>query len=172
MSNLLSLPARDGEAYHVVVESPRGSGVKLKYDPALQAMSVSRPLVLGLTYPFDWGFVPGTRAPDGDPVDAAVVWDVASFPGVVLKCRPLGILAVEQKGPPGTARVRNDRVVMLPLLDRRAQALRDVFALTERMRSEFEAFFLAATTLTDKDVRLGPWSGPAEAERWIQRSLR
>ena len=45
------------DVFHVVVESPRGSGVKLKYSPDLWATSISRPLVLGITYPCDWGFV-------------------------------------------------------------------------------------------------------------------
>ena len=84
------------DAIHVVIESPRGSTVKLKYDPNLEAFTLSRPLPEGLAYPYDWGFVPSTRMPDGDPLDAMVVWDRPSFPGVVLACRALGVLAVEQ----------------------------------------------------------------------------
>lgn len=41
----------------MVVEAPRGSALKLKYDPELSAFAYGRPLPLGLTYPFDWGFV-------------------------------------------------------------------------------------------------------------------
>src|SRR6187397_2754701 len=80
-----------GDFFRVVVESPRGSNAKLKFDPELEAMSLSRPLTYGLTYPFDWGFVPGTRASDGDPLDAMLMWDTATFPGVVIPCRALGI---------------------------------------------------------------------------------
>jgi len=69
----------------VVVESPRGSSVKLKYDPAFGAITLSRPLPTGLTYPHDWGFVPGTKASDGDTVNALIFSDAATAPGVVVK---------------------------------------------------------------------------------------
>ncbi|MBZ4415505.1 inorganic diphosphatase [Myxococcus sp. RHSTA-1-4] len=70
-TDLTRLPLRGQQgSFHVVVESPRGSTVKLKYDTALQAFSISRPLTRGLRYPFDWGFIPSTKGPDGDPLDA------------------------------------------------------------------------------------------------------
>ncbi len=51
----------------------------------------------GLTYPYDWGFIPSTKAEDGDPLDVLVIHDAQTYPGVVLRCRPVGILEVEQK---------------------------------------------------------------------------
>src|SRR5262245_25454473 len=67
--NLLTLPAfASAHAIDVVVESPRGSTVKLKYEPTLEAFGLSRPLPEGLVYPYDSGFVPSTRASDGDRV--------------------------------------------------------------------------------------------------------
>jgi hypothetical protein len=51
----------------------------------------------GLTYPHDWGFVPSIKADDGDPLDVMVIHDAATFPGIVLACRIIGILQLEQK---------------------------------------------------------------------------
>ena len=65
----------------VIIESPRGATLKMKFDEAIGLFRVSRPLPAGFTYPCDWGFVPGTLAGDGDPVDAFVWWDHSSFPG-------------------------------------------------------------------------------------------
>ena len=61
--NLLTIPAfSTRDTIHVVVESPRGSQLKLKYDPRCEAMGISRPLPVGLTFPVDWGFGAPRRA--------------------------------------------------------------------------------------------------------------
>jgi inorganic pyrophosphatase len=88
---LSNLPAysEDG-AVHAVVEAPKGSLVKLKYEIKLGAFTVAHSLPLGLSYPFDWGFVPSTQAPDGDPLDILILHEASTYPGVVLPCRPLG----------------------------------------------------------------------------------
>jgi inorganic pyrophosphatase len=171
MADLLRLPTfMDGDYFHVVVESPRGSRVKLKYDGTLGAMSISRPLALGISYPYDWGFVPSTRGPDGDPIDALVLWDVATFPGVVLRCRAIGVVQIEQKHPEHSdRRVRNDRVIAVPQEDRRA-SIDDVDALSSRVRDELAHFFIAAASLEGKDPRIVGWDGPAAALYLIQNA--
>ena len=124
--NLAAIPTfASDDIFHVIVEAPRGSTLKLKYEPRWEAMSVSRPLPAGVSFAFDWGFVPSTEASDGDPLDALLLWDVPSFPGVVVPCRAIGVLQVEQnrRNRDPSERIRNDRVLSVPLDARRELGL-------------------------------------------------
>jgi inorganic pyrophosphatase len=102
---------------------------------------VSRPLPLGVTYPFDWGFVPSTRTADGDPLDAMLLWDVPSYPGVVVPCRAIGVLYVEQNraNHNPAVRIRNDRIISMPVEARREQSLTDLTALPARVRRNWSS---------------------------------
>jgi inorganic pyrophosphatase len=171
MSDLTRLPSRaKGGGFHVVIESPRGAHVKLKFDPELRVMSISRPLPLGLVYPFDWGFVPGTRAADGDPLDALVYWDVATYPGVVLTCRALGVIRLEQDKKGNGARVRNDRIIAVPEKYDRGTELGSVEELPARVREEIQQFFLSAIFFEPKNPKLLGWGGSDEAEQLVDAS--
>jgi inorganic pyrophosphatase len=165
LRDLHTLDTFDGEeVFHVVVESPRGAVVKLKYSTELGAMSISRPLVLGVTYPCDWGFVPSTKAADDDPIDAAIWWDVPTYPGVVIPCRALAVVRVEQNHANTSRRIRNDRVIAVPVAARRA------LPLDERARRELEHFFIAATALEGKDARILGWDDAGAALALIRSS--
>src|SRR5258706_6246130 len=104
MPALHELPHEDGEGkVRAVVEAPKGARVKTKWDPQLGAMLLGRPLPMGLAYPFDFGFIPGTRAEDGDPLDAVILSeDASTWPGVVVAGRrPRGLPVAPAGGEPG-----------------------------------------------------------------------
>ena len=170
MSLHLLPPFVRNDTFRVVVESPREATIKLKFDPELQVMSLSRPLPVGLSYPFDWGFIPGTRAPDGDPIDAMLLWDTPSFPGVVFPCRAVGVVKVDQRRRTGRGRERNDRVLALPMESPRFDHLKSVRDIPVRLRRELENFFIAVTALENKDARVLGWEGPAAALRLIRKA--
>jgi inorganic pyrophosphatase len=150
----------------MVVETPRGSPIKFKLDEEQEVFTVSRSLAAGLVYPFDWGFVPGTRSDDGDPLDALCLHRDASFPGALLPCRCLALVAVDQMSSKG--RVSNPRVILAPAWEG-TQALEIDTALSERAKSELERFFLNATLFTTKDARIAGWEDGAAAESFIRK---
>jgi inorganic pyrophosphatase len=167
MVNLLNLPLRtdDGDV-HVVVETTRGSAAKLEYDPDLQVFTLSKALILGLTYPYDWGFIPSTKGEDDDPIDALVLHDTATAPGLVLKCKIIGVLEVLQSEK-GKKAIRNDRLIAVPRDSHREQADKDARDLPKQVRKEIEKFFVATDELEDKKLKFLGWKGPKTGERLI-----
>jgi inorganic pyrophosphatase len=168
MRDLSTLPAREDGSWQVVVETPRGSPYKLTWDPEAGVFRYGRSLPLGTTYPCDWGFVPGTRAADGDPFDALLLHDAPTHPGVVVAVRLLGVVTLTQraKGRKG-GRERNDRVIAVPEEHARWGSLRDLPARTKR---EIEAFFEAAVRFEDKEVEVLGWKGARVAARLLRRA--
>ena len=162
-------PIGEGGEIRMIVETPRGSNIKLKYEPSLGLFTVSRALPLGLNYPFDWGFVPGTQSQDGDPLDALALHDAATYPGVLLPCRALGIVDVEQTGKSGK-REANPRLILMPTWHDRLGELEKVKDLPNRLKAEIEQFFLNTTFFTDKDAEITGWRGPKAAMKVLRET--
>ena len=163
MNLLRDLPLDAGPGLvHAVVETPRGSAVKLKYDPALGHFRWSRALPLGMALPYDFGFVPRTLAGDGDAVDALIYTEVPSYPGVVVRGRLIGALRVVQQRAGGPEK-RNDRLIVVPAEEHRRDGLDDVAQLPDRVRDELEVYFGSSLALTGKVVRFDGWASATEA---------
>jgi inorganic pyrophosphatase len=171
MPNFINLPtfAEDG-AVHVVVETPRCSRAKFAYDPKLETFTLTKSLLIGLTYPHDWGFVPSTTAEDGDPLDVMVIHDAATFPGLVLACRIIGILQIRQKSE-GKAE-RNDRLFAVPRRSHSEWGVRDVRELSKPIQEELKKFFIATDELEDKKLDIIGWKGPKVALKAIKDAAK
>jgi inorganic pyrophosphatase len=171
VTRLHELPTRDDDGnFRVVIEAPRGSNLKLEWDEDLRVFTLSRSLQLGVVYPFDWGFVPSTLAPDGDPLDAMVLLDGATFPGVVVACRALGV--VQLRDHEGKKARRNDRVIAVAADDPRTCEWKDVDDLPKRVRDELARFFLTAIEFAEKQGELLGWGSAKTAEKLVDRSAR
>jgi inorganic pyrophosphatase len=136
---------------------------KVKFDSQLDAFIFSRSLKLGLRYPYDWGFVPGTLAADGDPLDAMILHDMIGFPGLVVPCRAVAVLDIEQEER--GSRFRNDRVLFVP-----ANAAH--IALAEKEKCELERFFCDAIADTGKVLHVVGWRDAEAAEAEVDRCCR
>jgi inorganic pyrophosphatase len=168
MTNFVKLPTwADKSCVFAVVETPRGSRAKLEYDAKLRVFTLSKPLLVGLTYPYDWGFIPSTKADDGDPVDVLIIHDAATYPGLVLTCKPVGVLEILQmkKGK----KERNDRVFVVPDRSPFEADLTDIRNLPRRAVEELEKFFEATDALEDKRLEFLGWKGPSKAVEIIEK---
>jgi inorganic pyrophosphatase len=171
MTNLAKLPVwADKKHIYAVVETPRGSHAKLKYEPKLGVFTLSKPLLAGLTYPYDWGFIPSTEAEDGDPLDVLIIHDAATYPGLVLSCIPIGVLEVVQKTNGKTE--RNDRIFAVPDRAPFEGDLEDIRRLPRRALGDLEEFFRATDALQPKALDFRGWRGPKHAKKLIKSSAQ
>jgi inorganic pyrophosphatase len=102
--------SRDAEPKQIVVETPRGSRNKYKVDEQTHRMKLSKAMPEGMVFPYDFGFVPGTRSEDGDPLDVLIPSDEPTFPGCQIDCRLIGAILANQKEQ-GKAEKENDRLI-------------------------------------------------------------
>ncbi|HVW91056.1 MAG TPA: inorganic diphosphatase [Devosia sp.] len=142
MPNLAQLPARDGDAANVIVETSRGSGFKLKYDEQAGLFLLHRVLAAGLIFPFDFGFIPSTRGEDGDPIDALLAINLSMPVGTLVKCRLVGVIEASQREQDGRT-VRNDRLLAVPADIPIYDSIRDIGDLDAMLLGQVEAFFVA-----------------------------
>jgi inorganic pyrophosphatase len=171
MTNLAKLPTFDKDGnVHVVVETPRGARAKLTYDPELRVFTLSKSLMAGLTYPHDWGFIPSTVAEDGDPVDVLAIHDAATSPGLVMKCKVIGVLEILEHDK--KKKQRNDRIMAVPINSHEEEGLRDVRQLSKAVRVELEKFFVATAELQSKTLECLGWRGPKRALQLIKKSIQ
>lgn len=86
------------DQFNVVIEIPMNSDpVKYEVDKESGAIFVDRFMSTAMHYPTNYGYVPKTLSGDGDPVDVLVITPVPLIPGVVVPCRPIGILMMEDE---------------------------------------------------------------------------
>ena len=88
MFRLHDIESRDrgSKRINVIIDTPKGSRAKCKYDEALGLFRLSRVLPAGMQFPYDFGSVPRTRAEDGDALEVLVLMDAATFPAVSSRC--------------------------------------------------------------------------------------
>jgi inorganic pyrophosphatase len=129
-----------GGTIEIVVETPKGSQNKLKWDPAAGRFRLSHVLPAGMAFPFDFGFVPSTRADDGDPVDVLVLTDAPLPVGCLVDVRLIGVLEVDQRERDGQ-RVRNDRVIAVAEESSTHRDVSDLGDVSPALLGEIEAFF-------------------------------
>ena len=159
----------DNGALRVVVEAPRGSSLKLEFDPKLRLFTISRELPLGVAYPFDWGFVPGTCGDDGDPLDAMVLHHQPSYPGVVLPCRILGMVEIDQREQK-SKRVTNNRIIATPNWHEALSTLEEVRDLPICVRKQIEQFFVSSVAFMGKELVVRGWASSKKAKQFIDKN--
>ena len=148
----LSPRADESGLVNVIIDTPRGSANKYKYDEQLGIFKISRMLPVGMHFPHDFGSVPGTRAEDGDPIDVLVLLDSPTFPGCLVTARLIGGLHVEQFEK--RRKVRNDRLIAMPQTKVNKPEIRSLRQLERSHLREIEEFFVSYNRVHGRTLRI------------------
>jgi len=160
---------RKTDALQVIIETPKGSRNKYAFDESQGIFLLKRVLPAGMAFPYDFGFVPRTRAKDGDPVDVLVLMDEPAFVGCLLQCRIIGIIEGEQGRK--KERERNDRIVAIEMDNHSFADIRHMDDLGKQFVNELEEFFVNYHDLSGKKYHILGANGPKEAERRIKEGM-
>ena len=167
--DLRTLPARAPGSGHiqVVIEASRESRVKYKVDPATGLIAFDKLLPTGFRFPFNFGSIPSTKAPDGDPLDVVVLLDEPLVPGSVVNVRLVGIIEAEQEQDGRTE--RNDRLIAVAL--RPGGEEESPGEPVERVFPAVENFFVAYNEAQGRVFRPLGCHGREHAEAAVQKAI-
>ncbi len=171
-SNLLCLPARDGDdprIIQVIIETPKGSRNKYAFDPDHNLFQLKKVLPAGMAFPYDFGFIPSTKAEDGDATDVLVLMDEPAFPGCLLKCRFVGV--IEGEAYKKSEKLRNDRIIAIEQDNHSYAHIKHVDDLGKTFIEELEEFFVNYHKLSNSQYRVLDVRGPGEARRRMKKGM-
>ncbi len=169
MSNLWhDIPAgpQPPEQITAVIEIPSGSRNKYELDKVTGLLKLDRVLYSAVQYPGDYGFIPGTLAEDGDPLDVLVFINEPTFPGCLITVRPLGVLMMTDRGDP------DEKILAVPSEDPYNQEYFDIADLPQHYLKEIEHFFRVYKDLEGKRVEIEGWKQHAVAMSTIQDCIK
>ena len=156
---------------NAVIETPGGSRNKFKYDEKLGFFSLSGVLPEGMVFPHAFGFVPRTKASDGDPEDILVLMDEPSFAGCIVHSRLIGVMEAEQTEQNGTSE-RNDRLIAVAAQSYEYSEIGTIDDLDKHVLKQIEQFFINYNKEKGKKFRVLQMRGPKQALKLLKKSLR
>ena len=161
-------PMGKGHIVQVIVETPAGSRNKFSFDVDQGIFAHKMALPAGMAFPYDFGFLPQTLAPDGDPIDVLLLMDDPVFSGCAVRGRLIGVIEGQQLD--GKKKIRNDRLVVVAEATHRYENVRKLKDLPDKWTEEVEEFFVNYHNLQGKKYQLLATKGVSEALRLIRKA--
>lgn len=154
------------EKINVIIEIPKGSKNKYEIDKKTGLIALDRVNHTSQDCPFDYGFVPQTLWEDGDPLDVVVLSTHAFYPGILVRVRPVAIMAMNDSGD------LDDKIIAVPVDDPRWNDVQDIKDLNPHTLREIEHFYSTYKKLQNKEVIVKDFKGKDEAKKAFAKGLK
>lgn len=159
----------DSDELNALIETPKGSRNKFKWEPSLGLFTLSSVLPAGAVFPFDFGFIPGTLGDDGDPLDVLILMDEPAFTGCLVKARLIGVFEAEQTE--NGQQERNDRLVAVAVESKEHKDLRQLDQLSSSLLEQIEHFFVSYEEVKGKPFKILKRGGPDLAKKLVDKGI-
>lgn len=161
---------KGSDEINVIIETPKGCGNKYSFDKKTGLFKLSKVLPEGMVFPAHFGFIPGTKGEDGDPLDALVLMDEVAYPGNFIECRVLGIIEAEQTERTGET-VRNDRIIAAAKVSQRYLQNTSLKNVDKYVIEEITKFFITYNAAANKKFSPIRYGGPSKALKLIKKQI-
>jgi inorganic pyrophosphatase len=162
---------RESKCINVIIETPKGARTKLAYDPEREAFVVKKVLPQGMSFPFDFGFIPSTQGQDGDPLDVLVLMDESVPSGSIVPSRLIGVLEATQTEKDGASE-RNDRLIAISQSCQLFAEVRKLADLPDAVIRQIEQFFISYNEQEGKEFEINGCYGRKRAEQVLNKGRR
>ena len=152
--------------FDVTVEIPKGQRNKYELDHATGRIRLDRMLFTSTRYPADYGYIESTLGQDGDPLDALVLLDEPTWPGCLVRARPIGMFHMRDEAG------GDDKILCIPAGDPRKSHIQELEDVSEFHRLEIQHFFETYKDLEPgKSVEGAHWVGREGAEKTVIEAI-
>lgn len=155
---------------NVIIDTPKGSRNKYKYDEKLQIFKLGGVLAVGHSFPFDFGDIPNTLGEDGDPIDVLVLMDEPAFVGCLIPSRLIGVIEARQTEDGKT--MRNDRLIAVASDSRTHKDIKSIDDLNETLVDEIEHFFVSYNEAKGKKFEPLGRCGAIKAKHLVEEGIK
>jgi inorganic pyrophosphatase len=154
------------EVVQCLIEIPQGGHVKYELDKATGLLRLDRVLYSAVHYPANYGIVPRTYWPDGDPLDILVLAQEPFVPMCIVRARPIGVMQMLDGDD------EDDKLIAVHVDDPSVSHLRDLEELPPHKLNELEHFFSEYKVLEHSPVTVGQFRGATRAREIVSAGMR
>ncbi len=154
----------------VVVETPKGRRNKFNYDPEVRAFTLGGLLAEGLSFPYDFGFIPSTLGQDGDPLDVMILMDEPAHVGCVLQVRIVGVIEAEQTED--GKKTTNNRLIAVSVHSYNHQNIHSISEINKPIIDQVAEFFVTYNRNRGKRFKVTGTHGPSRAIDLLEKGIK
>jgi inorganic pyrophosphatase len=160
----------ESKELNVIVDTPKGSRNKYKFDEDLGLFKLGGVLAVGHFFPFDFGFIPNTLGGDGDPLDVLILMDEPAFVGCLIPSRLIGVIQAKQTEDGHTE--ANDRLIAVAANARVHSDVKSLNDLNKTLIDEIEHFFVSYNEVKGKKFEPMGRAGAQKAKKIVEQSVK